>query len=91
MTWLARVYVTLKPVVNDPQGLTIRQALADLGFKSVRQVRAGKYFEIRLEAPDRAAAEAEVDAFCRRLLANPVIEDYRFELEALQPVAGPRP
>lgn len=90
MTWLARVYVTLKPVVNDPQGLTIRQALADLGFKSVRQVRAGKYFEIQLEAPDRTAAEAEVDAFCRRLLANPVIEDYRFELEALQPAAGPR-
>lgn len=88
--WLARVYVTLKPVVNDPQGLTIQQALTDLGFKSVRQVRSGKYFEIQLEAPDGAAAEAEVDAFCRRLLANPVIEDYRFEVELLQPAPGAR-
>ncbi len=88
--WLARVYVTLKPVVNDPQGLTIQQALSELGFRSVRQVRSGKYFEIRLEAPNRAAAEAEVDAFCRRLLANPVIEDYRFEVELLEPVPGSR-
>jgi phosphoribosylformylglycinamidine synthase len=87
LTWLARVYVTLKPVVNDPQGLTIRQALTDLGFRSVRQVRSGKYFEIQLEAPDRAAAEAEVEAFCRRLLANPVIEDYRFEVDELSPAA----
>jgi phosphoribosylformylglycinamidine synthase len=79
--YLARVYVTLKPTVNDPQGLTIRGGLHSLGFASVESVRAGKYMEIRIDAPDRASAEAQVAEMCRKLLANPVIEDYRFELE----------
>jgi phosphoribosylformylglycinamidine synthase len=80
--FLARVYVTLKPTVNDPQGLTIRGALHQLGFAGVDTVRAGKYMEIRIDAPDAAAAEAQVTEMCRKLLANPVIEDFRFELEA---------
>lgn len=80
--FLARVYVTLKPTVNDPQGLTIRGALHSLGFAGVESVRAGKYMEIRIDAPDRAAAEAQAGEMCRKLLANPVIEDFRFELEA---------
>ena len=79
--FLARVYVTLRPTVNDPQGLTIRSGLHSLGFTSVASVRAGKYMEIRIEAPDRATAEAQLDEMCRKLLANPVIEDFRFELE----------
>jgi phosphoribosylformylglycinamidine synthase len=79
--YLARVYVTLKPTVNDPQGLTIRGGLHSLGFQSVDSVRAGKYMEIRIDAPDRAGAEAQVTEMCRKLLANPVIEDFRFELE----------
>jgi phosphoribosylformylglycinamidine synthase subunit PurS len=78
--FLARVYVTLKPTVNDPQGLTIRGGLRSLGFESVDSVRAGKYMEIRVDLPDRAAAEAQVTEMCRKLLANPVIEDFRFEL-----------
>ncbi len=78
--FLARVYVTLKPTVNDPQGLTIRGGLHTLGFETVEGVRAGKYLEIRLEGVDRASAEAQVTEMCRRLLANPVIEDFRFEL-----------
>lgn len=86
--FLARVYVTLKPTVNDPQGLTIRGGLHSLGFASVDSVRAGKYMEIRLDAPDRAAAEAQVTEMSRKLLANPVIEDFRFELEDA-PVAAP--
>ena len=81
--FLARVHVTLKPTVNDPQGLTIRGALHSLGFPDVADVRAGKYMEIRLDAPDRAAAEAQVSEMCRKLLANPVIEDFRFELAAV--------
>jgi phosphoribosylformylglycinamidine synthase len=80
--FLARVYVTLKPVVNDPQGLTIRGALHSLGFAAVDSVRAGKYMEIRIDAPDAAAAESQVAEMCRKLLANPVIEDFRFEIEA---------
>ena len=79
--FLARVYVTLKPTVNDPQGLTIRGALHSLGFADVESVRAGKYMELRIDAPSRKKAEAQVTEMCRKLLANPVIEDYRFELE----------
>ena len=80
--WIARVRVVLKPAVNDPQGLAIRGGLRQLGFADVSSVRAGKFFEVGLEAPDRAAAEKVVADMCRRLLANPVIEDYSFEIEA---------
>ncbi|MCH8008190.1 MAG: phosphoribosylformylglycinamidine synthase subunit PurS [Chloroflexi bacterium] len=79
--FLARVYVTLKPTVNDPQGLTIRGGLHSLGFESVQGVRAGKYIEITLDAEDESEADAQVTEMCRKLLANPVIEDFRFELE----------
>lgn len=79
--FLARVYVTLKPTVNDPQGLTIRGGLHSLGFESVQGVRAGKYIEITLDAKDEREADAQVTEMCRKLLANPVIEDFRFELE----------
>ncbi len=81
--FLARVYVTLKPTVNDPQGLTIRGALHSLGFADVESVRAGKYLEVSLAAKSRAQAEKQLTEMCRKLLANPVIEDYRFELEEL--------
>jgi phosphoribosylformylglycinamidine synthase len=79
--WLARVYVTLKPTVNDPQGLAIRGGLQHLGFESVDSVRAGKYLELRLTDADEAEARGKVDQMCRQLLANPVIEEYRFDLE----------
>lgn len=84
--FLARVYVTLKPTVNDPPGLTIRGGLHSLGFTSVESVRSGKYMEIRLDAPSREDAEAQVTEMCRKLLANPVIEDFRFEVEQLTAV-----
>ena len=83
--FLARVYVTLKPTVNDPQGLTIRGALHSLGFAGVNSVRAGKYTEVRLNTGDRKEAETQVAEMCRKLLANPIIEDYRFELEEATP------
>ncbi len=78
--FLARVYVTLKPTVNDPQGLTIKGALHALGFAEVESVRAGKYMEIRVKAAKRKEAEAQVAAMCDKLLANPVIEEFRFEI-----------
>ena len=80
-TWLAQILVGLKAAVNDPQGLAIRGALHQLGFADVTSVRAGKFFELRLTAPDRETAESQVAEMCRRLLANPVIEDYSFELK----------
>jgi phosphoribosylformylglycinamidine synthase len=79
--FLAKVYITLKPTVNDPQGLTIKGGLHMLGFSSVEGVRAGKYIELKLNGDDRRKAEEDVREMCRQLLANPVIEDFRFELE----------
>jgi phosphoribosylformylglycinamidine synthase len=81
-TWLARVIVTLKPVVNDPQGLAVTDGLHSLGYGGVEQTRVGKYIEVRLSAADEASARQQVDEMCRRLLSNPVIETYRFELAA---------
>ena len=83
--YLARVYVTLKPTVNDPQGLTILGALHSLGFDTANRVRAGKYLEISLDEEDLKQAEAQVHEMGRKLLANPVIEDFRFELERVEP------
>lgn len=74
----AEIHVTLKRTVNDPQGLTIRGGLHSLGFAGVEAVRAGKYIEVWLEAADEGEASSQVDAMCDKLLANPVIEDYRF-------------
>lgn len=79
--YLAKVYVTLKRAVNDPQGSTVKGGLHALGFGSVTQVRVGKYLEVWVDEPDRVKAEAQIEEMCRRLLTNPVIEDYRFELE----------
>lgn len=81
MTFLARVYVTLRPVVNDPQGLTVRGGLHSLGFSEVASVRAGKYLEVTLDAPSQDEAATRVTEMCRKLLANPVIEDFRFDLD----------
>ncbi|HEY3353403.1 MAG TPA: phosphoribosylformylglycinamidine synthase subunit PurS [Polyangia bacterium] len=77
---LARIYVTLKPGVLDPQGQAVRRSLGRLGFGGVEDVRVGKYLEVRLEAADRDAASKQLDEMCRQLIANTVIEDYRFEL-----------
>jgi phosphoribosylformylglycinamidine synthase len=79
---IARVIVTPKPVVNDPQGITVRQGLATLGFGEVTDVRVGKYIEVRLDARSEREARDRVEEMCRKLLANHVIEDYRFEIEA---------
>ena len=83
--YIAKVYITLKPTVNDPQGLTIRGALHTLGFSAVQEVRAGKYIEIKIEENDLEKARAEVQDMCKKLLANTVIENFRYELEPLKP------
>jgi phosphoribosylformylglycinamidine synthase len=77
---LAKIHVTLKPGVNDPQGLAITGGLHSLGFTGVEEVRAGRYLEMRLAAADKTAAARTVDEMCQKLLANPVIESYRFEV-----------
>lgn len=77
----AKVYVTLKRGVLDPQGETVRGALETLGFAGVQDVRIGKFMVITLNAVSREDATKSVEDMCKKLLANPVIEDYRFELE----------
>ena len=76
----AKVHVTLKNGVLDPQGKAIGHALGTLGFKGVGDVRQGKYIEIELSEKDRAKAEAAVKQMCEKLLANTVIENYTVEL-----------
>ena len=76
----AKVYVTLKKSVLDPQGKAVRHALASLGFGEAKDVRVGKYIELDLGAMHRPGAEQKVGAMCEKLLANTVIEEYRFEL-----------
>ena len=84
--YLARIYVTLKPTVNDPQGQTVLGGLKNLGYAAVADVRVGKYLEVRLNEPDQDQAEASVAEMCQKLLANSVIEDYRFDLEEMAPI-----
>ena len=77
---LARVYVTPKRGILDPQGKAVQHSLHALGFGEVHDVKVGKYVELRLGAAGRDAAESRVREMCERLLANGVIEDFRFEL-----------
>ena len=77
MLFSVRVYVALKPAVNDPQGNAVLASLHSLGFASVRDVRVGKFLAMDVEAEDQAAAERQADEMCDKLLANPVIESYQ--------------
>ena len=76
----AKVHVTLKEGVLDPQGKAVRQALGSLGFDGVKGVRQGKFIEIDLTETDAAKARGEVEAMCKQLLANTVIEKYSIEI-----------
>lgn len=76
----AQVRISLKPGVLDPQGKAIGNALHALGFSGIGEVRQGKLIELELDDDDPAAARARVDAMCRQLLANPVIENYAIEI-----------
>jgi phosphoribosylformylglycinamidine synthase len=76
----ARVFVSLKPSVLDPQGQAIQAALTSLGHASVAAVRQGKVFEIDIDSPDRDAAQREIEQIAHDVLANPVIESYRVEM-----------
>ena len=77
----ARVFVTLKPSVFDPQGTTVAEALHSLGYSAVRDVRQGKYFELEMEGASADEARSVAREVADKLLANPVIESYRIEIE----------
>ena len=76
----AKIHVTLKEGILDPQGKAIEHALDSLGFKHAANVRVGKYMELDLQESDKAKAEAQVKSMCEKLLANTIIEEYRYEL-----------
>ena len=76
----ARVFVTLKPSVFDPQGTTVAEALHTLGYVTVRDVRQGKYFELEIDAPSADEARRLASEAADKLLSNPVIESYRIEV-----------
>ncbi len=80
-TTKAVVYVRLKEGVLDPQGLTIRRALRDMGYEGIKEVKTGKFFEISLTCENRKQSQEKVDQICRKLLTNPIIERYSFKLE----------
>ena len=76
-----KIFISLKTGVLDPQGKAIERSLHTLGYTEAQDVRMGKYLELNVEASSRAAAETRIREMCDKLLANPVIEDYRFEIE----------
>ncbi len=76
-----RIFVSLKPGVLDPQGKAIERSLHSLGYAEVQDVRMGKYLEVNVEASSRETVAARVREMCDKLLANPVIEDYRFDIQ----------
>ncbi len=82
------VYVTPKAGVVDPQGAVVERALPALGHTGARNIRVGRYITLEVEGGDPTKAKAAVDDMCRRLLANPIIEDYRFEILADEDKAG---
>jgi phosphoribosylformylglycinamidine synthase len=82
----ALIYVTLRPSVLDPAGTAVQSGIKQLGYENIEAVRIGKYIELTLTANDEAEAKQNLDEICDRLLANPVIENYRFELTELATV-----
>ena len=81
----AHVEVTHRPGILDPAGATVERALPALGWANVSQVRIGKSIRLFVDAPDADAASVQVDEMCRRILTNPVIEDYTLQINALSP------
>jgi phosphoribosylformylglycinamidine synthase subunit PurS len=85
LTYQAKIYVTLRASVLDPSGVAVQSGLKHMGYDNVDRVRIGKYIELTLSAADEASAKQQLDRMCDELLANPVIENYRFELTELAP------
>ncbi len=84
----ARIYVTLRPSVLDPAGVAVESGLKQLGYEGVEQVRIGKYIELMVTAGNEDTARQQLDRICDQLLANPVIENYRFDLVEVAALMG---
>jgi phosphoribosylformylglycinamidine synthase subunit PurS len=86
--YLAKIFVTLRPSVLDPAGVAVQSGLKQLGYENVEQVRIGKYIELTITSPDEARARQNLDDICNQMLANPVIENYRFDLIEVETQTG---
>lgn len=75
-----KIYITLKEGILDPQGKAVQHSLHTLGYKSVEDVRIGKYIEIHLNSKSKDTIDSEIKEMCNKLLSNPIIEDYRYEI-----------
>lgn len=82
-TYQAQIYVTLWPSVLDPAGVAVQSGLKHMGYENIESIRIGKYIELTLIAETEAAATEQLNVICDRLLANPIIENYRFDLKVL--------
>lgn len=82
--FLAQIVVQLKPDVMDPQGQAVQEAAQRIGFHEVREVRAGRYFSLKVEADDADRAREQVTELCRKLLANPIIETFTVSIQPLE-------
>ncbi|MBD1831995.1 phosphoribosylformylglycinamidine synthase subunit PurS [Cyanobacteria bacterium FACHB-472] len=88
LKYQAKIYVTLRPSVLDPAGTAVQSSLQHLGYENVEQVRIGKYIELMVTASEEDEARRQLDRMCDQLLANPVIENYRFELIEVEAQTG---
>ncbi len=86
--YLAKIFVTLRPSVLDPAGVAVKSGLKQLGYNNVEQVRIGKYIELTIISTDEASARQDLDRICDQMLANPVIENYRFDLIEVETQTG---
>jgi len=86
--YLAKIHVTLRPSVLDPAGVAVQSGLQQLGYDNVEQVRIGKYIELIIVSPDEKKARQDLNNICDQMLANTVIENYRFELIEVESQTG---
>jgi len=86
--YLAKIFVTLRPSVLDPAGVAAQSGLLQMGYDNVEQVRIGKYIEVTITSSDEATARRDLDKICDQILANPVIENYRFDLIEVETQTG---
>jgi phosphoribosylformylglycinamidine synthase len=86
--YLAKIFVTLRPSVLDPAGVAVQSGLQQMGYDNVENVRIGKYIELTITSNEEAKAYQDMDRICDQMLANPVIENYRFELIEVETQTG---
>ncbi len=84
MRFNVEIKIVLKKTVADPQGLTVKHALESLGFGGIGTVRMGKFITVQIEAQDKGQAQDQVQQMCAKLLANPIIEEYSFEVRSIR-------